>query len=53
MITFLYNLYIFVWIQQDSLANMVFALDPSGSVIIKLWCSNIQKTELSFIFILY
>ena len=25
---FLYNLYIFVYIQQSCLANMLFALDP-------------------------
>ena len=27
---FLYNLYIFVWIQHSCLANTVFALDPSN-----------------------
>ena len=35
---FLYNLYIFVWIQHDCLANMVFALNPSTSVMKRLWC---------------
>ena len=29
----LYILYIFVWIQNDCLANTVFALNPSKSVI--------------------
>ena len=36
MIIFLYNLYI-VWIWHDCLANMVFALDLSNSVIRRLW----------------
>ena len=38
---FLYNLYIFVWIQCSCLANKVFCLDPSNldsSVIKRLWC---------------
>ena len=34
---FLYNLYFFVWIQHGCLANMFFALDPSNSVIKRLW----------------
>ena len=33
MVIFLYNLYIFIWIQQGYLANTIFALDPSNSVI--------------------
>ena len=31
-------IYIFVWIQHGCLANMVFALGPSNSVIKRLWC---------------
>ena len=33
MVIFLYNLYIFVWIQQGCLAIMGFALNPGNSVI--------------------
>ena len=33
MVIFLYNLYIFVWIQQGCFANTVFALDSSNIVI--------------------
>ena len=36
MVIFLYNPYIFVWLHHISLANMVFALDPSNSVIKRL-----------------
>ena len=35
---FLYNLYIFVWIQNGCFANTVFALDPNNSVIKRQWC---------------
>ena len=38
MIIFLYDPYIFVWIQHGCLANMVFALNPNNSVIKRLWC---------------
>ena len=38
MVIFLYNLYIFVWIQHGCLANIVFVLDPSNSVIKRLLC---------------
>ena len=37
MVIFLYNQYIFAWIQHISLANTVFALDPSINVINRLW----------------
>ena len=33
MVIFLYNLYIFVWIQHNCLPNMISALDPSNYVI--------------------
>ena len=33
MVIFLYNLYIFVWIQHSCLDNLVIALDLSISVI--------------------
>ena len=39
MVIFLYNLYIFIWIQHDYLDSKIFALDPSNSVIKKLWCN--------------
>ena len=39
MVIFLYNLYMFVWIQHACLANTVFALDPSNSVVKRLWCT--------------
>ena len=35
-LVFLYNLYIFVWIQHGCLANRVLVLDPSSSVIKRL-----------------
>ena len=41
MVIFLCNLYIFVWIQQGCLDNIVSALDPSNSVIQRLWCTYI------------
>ena len=41
MVIFLYNLYIFVWIEHDCLAYTVFALDLSNCVIKKFWCNNI------------
>ena len=37
MVIFLYNQYIFVWIQHGLVANMAFALDLSSSVIKSLW----------------
>ena len=37
---FLYNLNIFVWMQHGCLGNMVFALDPSSSVIKRLWWTS-------------
>ena len=51
MVIFLYNLDIFVWIQSGCLAKTVFFLDPSNSVIKRLWCVNIflispQKDKL-------
>ena len=42
MVIFLYNLYIFVWIQHGCLANMVFAFDPSNSVKKRLWFISIS-----------
>ena len=38
MVIFLYNLYIFVWIQHSCLNKMVFTLDPSNSFIQRLCC---------------
>ena len=38
MVIFLYNLYIFVWLHDGCLANMVFTLDPSNNVTERLWC---------------
>ena len=44
MVIFLYNVCIFVWIQQSCLTNTVLALDPSNSVIMRLKCSfNFMK----------
>ena len=40
MVTFVYNLYIFVWIQYGCNTNMGFAFDPSNSTIKRLWCSR-------------
>ena len=40
MVIFLYNLYIFVWIQHEYLVKTVFALDPSRSVIKRLWSAS-------------
>ena len=40
MVIFLYNLYIFVWIQHICVANMVWPFDPSNSVIRRLLCSS-------------
>ena len=37
MVIFLDNLYIFVWIHQGCLANMVFVSISSSSVIKRLW----------------
>ena len=31
-------LYIFVWIQNGYLVNMVLALDPNNSFVKRLWC---------------
>ena len=39
MVIFLYNLYIFVWIQHGCIANTIYALDPNNSVIKRLWCT--------------
>ena len=39
MVFFLYNLYIFVWIQHGCLNNTVFALGPSSCL---LWWSEIN-----------
>ena len=44
MVIFLYNLYIFVWIQHGFLDNTVLTLDSSNSVI-KRWCI---KNKISF-----
>ena len=33
MVICLYNSYIFVWVQNDCLVKMVFALDPNNSII--------------------
>ena len=38
MVIFLYNLYIFVWIQYGCKTNIVYALDHNNSVIKRLWC---------------
>ena len=40
MIIFLNNLYLLIWIQHSSLANTVFALGPSNSVMRGLWCTD-------------
>ena len=40
---FLYNVFVFVLIQHGCLANIVFALDPSNSVIKRLWCTDIHN----------
>ena len=39
LVIFLYNLYIFVWLQHGCLADIVLVLDPSSSVIKWLWCN--------------
>ena len=41
MVIFLYNLYIFVWIQHGYLSNTFFALDPGSSVIKRLWYNQL------------
>ena len=50
MVIFLYNPYIFVWIQHNCLANMVFALDSGNSVIMSLWCNIIVFYEIHLLF---
>ena len=44
MIIFLYNLCIFIWIQDAYIANLIFVLDPSNSVIKRLCCIYIFPT---------
>ena len=39
MVIFLYNLYIFIWIQYGCLAYTVFTLDPISRVLKGLWCT--------------
>ena len=34
MVIFLYNLYIFDWLQHSYLVNLLFALDPNKEVIV-------------------
>ena len=48
MVIFLYNLYIFVWIQQDYLANKVFALDLS-SIVIKRLCIFLKTAIKTYV----
>ena len=46
MVIFLYNLYIFLWIQHCCLAKTVFALDPINSVIKRfcyIWFTPLRK----------
>ena len=40
MAIFLYNPYMSAWIQQGPLANTIFALDPSNSLVyvMAIWC---------------
>ena len=38
MVIFLYHLYIFVWIQHGCLANTVYALEYSNTVMKRLLC---------------
>ena len=45
MVIFLYKLYFFVWIQHGCLANTGLALDPSNSVIKRLWCVVFAKEK--------
>ena len=37
MVIFLYHLYICVWLQHSCLAEMLFALDTSNNVKMRLW----------------
>ena len=41
MVIWLYNSYIFVWIQNVCLVNTIFYFDPSNGVIKRLWCISI------------
>ena len=54
MVIFLYNLYILVimLVKHGCLAKMVFALDPSNSVIKRLWCIGNQFLQASYSFCL-
>ena len=45
MVVYLYNLYIFVWIQTGCLDDKVFTLEPSSRVKKRLWC--LEKIDLS------
>ena len=42
MVTFLYNLYIFIWIQHGCFF-LLLAFDPSNSVIKRLWCTFLWR----------
>ena len=44
LVIFLYNLYIFVWLQHSSLANTVFALDPRKVVVLFIWENPLPGT---------
>ena len=48
MVNFLYNLYIFVWIQHSCSANTVFTSDPSYSAIKMLECMFLSRLYISF-----
>ena len=45
MVIFLYNLFMFVWIQLSCLANTVLAFDPTNSFLDRLWCIAYLQTE--------
>ena len=49
MVIFLHNLSIFVWTQHSCLANTVFALDPSNSVIKRLSCTFGMKKKSTYL----
>ena len=49
----LYNLYSFVWIQPGCLANTVFTLNPSNSVIKKLRCAVATSEAVNILQVFY
>ena len=52
MVIFLYNLYIFIWIQHGCLVKMAFALDPSNCGVIIFSLSEKKKKTLLVIYAL-